>query len=192
MAEFSFFSVDAFKTALNGGGVRANQFFVRLSYPNGIVPVVAEQTALGQNSDFLVSAATLPGSIINPTIVPYRGREVKFAGERVFQPWTITVLNDANFSVRNSMEIWMESMNSTIDARGLLNPRNYQTDLYVTQLNRNNQPLKQYKIVNAFPIDIGDIALSFGDNDTIETFTVTFQYQHFETSPAPEAGAFSL
>ena len=182
--EQSFFSVDNFKSALVGGGVRANQFVVRLSYPGASFPDEAF-TAAGLRSDFLVTAAALPGSVVNPTIVPYRGREVKFAGERVFQPWTITVLNDAQFSVRNRMERWMGSMNDPIDGRGALNPINYQTDLSVTQLDRNSQPLKSYKIVNAFPIDISDVALSFGDNDTIETFTVTFQYQHFETSYVP-------
>lgn len=192
MAEVSIFNVDQFKAALTGGGVRANQFFVRLHYPPGIVPIGAgEQTITGQGSDFLVSATTLPGSVINPTIIPYRGREVKFAGERVFQPWTITVLNDASFSIRNAMEEWMNSMNNVIDGRGNMTPSLYQTDLFVTQLNRDSAPLKQYKIVNAFPIDISDIALSFGDNDTIETFTVTFQYQHFETDYKPLAGSFS-
>lgn len=184
MAESSFFNIDAFKSALNGGGARANQFFVRLNYPGESFPD-AFQTLNGLSSDFLVTAAALPGSIINPTIVQYRGREVKLAGERVFQPWTITVLNDSQFTIRNRMEIWMESMNSVLDGRGAQNPRNYQTDLSVTQLDRNSQPLKSYKIINAFPVDISDIALSFGDNDTIETFTVTFQYQHFETSPVP-------
>ena len=192
MAEVSIFNVDQFKAALAGGGVRANQFFVRLHYPPGIVPIGAgEQTITGQGSDFLVSATTLPGSGINPTIVPYRGREVKFAGERVFQPWSITVLNDASFSIRNAMEEWMNSMNNLIDGRGNMTPSLYQTDLFVTQLNRDSAPLKEYKIVNAFPIDISDIALSFGDNDTIETFTVTFQYQHFETGYKPLAGANS-
>lgn len=185
MAEQSFFNVDNFKGALVGGGVRANQFFVRLNYPSSVTPNSAFTTA-GLQSDFLVNAASLPGSVVNPTIIPYRGREIKFAGERVFQPWTITVLNDASFSVRNNMEQWMASMNDPVNNTGQLRPVDYQTDLFVTQLDRNSLPLKEYKIVNAFPIDISDIALSFGDNDTIETFTVTFQYQHYETSYAPQ------
>ena len=131
---------------------------------------------------FLVNAAALPGSIVNPTIVPYRGREVKFAGERIYQPWTITVLNDVSFNIRNRLEQWMNGMNGLVNNSGRTNPREYQTNISVTQLDRNNNPLKIYTLNSAFPVDLGDITLNYGDNDTIETYTVTFQYQHFTTS----------
>jgi hypothetical protein len=178
MAERSIFNVDQFKAALVGGGARANQFFVALNFPSYVTlgGVASAQAA------FLVNAATLPGSIINPTIVPYRGREVKFAGERVFQPWTITVMNDVTFNIRNSLEKWMSGMNDLANNNGRTNPADYQANLTVTQLDRNNNPLKIYNLKSAFPVDIGDIQLNYGDNDTIETYTVTFQYQHYTTS----------
>ena len=178
MAERSIFNVDQFKAALVGGGARANQFFVALSFPT-YVTLGAAATA---QAAFLVNAATLPGSIVNPTIVPYRGREVKLAGERVFQPWTITVLNDVSFNIRNQLERWMAGMNDLQNNSGRTNPRDYQANLTVTQLDRNNNPLKVYTLHSAFPVDLGDIQLNYGDNDTIESYTVTFQYQHFTTS----------
>ena len=178
MAERTIFNVDQFKANMIGGGARANQFFVGLIFP-GYVTAGLLATA---QSAFLVNSAALPGSIVNPTIVPYRGREVKFAGERIFQPWTVTVLNDVSFNIRNRLEEWMNGMNGLQDGTGKTNPREYQTNLYVTQLDRNNAPLKSYTLNSAFPVDLGDIQLNYGDNDTIETYTVTFQYQHYTTN----------
>lgn len=177
MAERSIFNVDQFKAAMVGGGARANQFFVVLNFPG----YVTTGSAAAAQGAFLVNSAALPGSIVNPTIVPYRGREVKFAGERIFQPWTITVLNDVSFNIRNSLEKWMAGMNGLQDNVGRTNPREYQANLTVTQLDRNNNPLKIYTLNSAFPVDISDIQLNYGDNDTIETYTVTFQYQHYTT-----------
>ena len=178
MAERSIFNVDQFKAAMIGGGARANQFFVVLNFPG----YVTTGSAAAAQAAFLVNAAVLPGSIVNPTIVPYRGREVKFAGERTFQPWTISVMNDVSFNIRNSLEKWMSGMNGLQDNIGRTNPREYQANLTVTQLDRNNNPLKIYTLNSAFPTDISDIQLAYGDNDTIETYTVTFQYQHYTTT----------
>jgi hypothetical protein len=178
MAERTIFNVDQFKANMIGGGARANQFFVGLIFP-GYVTAGLLATA---QSAFLVNSAALPGSIVNPILVPYRGREVKFAGERIFQPWTVTVLNDVSFNIRNRLEEWMNGMNGLQDGTGKTNPREYQTNLYVTQLDRNNAPLKSYTLNSAFPVDLGDIQLNYGDNDTIETYTVTFQYQHYTTN----------
>lgn len=178
MAERSIFNVDQFKAAMVGGGARANQFFVALSFPT----YVTLGGAASAQAAFLVNAATLPGSIVQPTIVPYRGREVKFAGERIFQPWTITVMNDVSFNIRNSLEKWMAGINGLADNTGRTNPRDYQTNLTVTQLDRNNNPLKIYTLHSAFPVDLGDIQLNYGDNDTIESYTVTFHYQHYTTA----------
>ena len=178
MAERSIFNVDQFKAAMVGGGARANQFFVGLNFPS-YVTVGAAASAQGA---FLCSATSLPGSVVAPTIVQYRGREVKFAGERTFAPWTVTIMNDVSFNIRNALENWMAGMNGLVNNSGRTNPRDYQVNLAVTQLDRNNNPLKFYTIHSAFPVDMSDIALSYGDNDTIETYTVTFQYQHYTTA----------
>jgi len=178
MAERSIFNVDQFKVAMQGGGARANQFFVTLNFPNYVATGAA---AIGQ-APFLCSATTLPGSVVNPTIVQYRGREVKFAGERTYAPWTVTIMNDVSFNIHNSLEAWMNGMNGLENNNGITNPRDYQVNINVTQLDRNNNPLKLYTLHSAFPVDISDIALSFGDNDTIETYTCTFQFQHYSTT----------
>ena len=91
------------------------------------------------------------------------------------------VLNDVSFNIRNSLEKWMAGMNDLQNNNGRTNPRDYQANITVTQLDRNNNPLKVYTLHSAFPVNLGDITLNYGDNDTVETYTVEFQYQHYTT-----------
>jgi hypothetical protein len=178
------FNVERFKSALTNGGARPNQFAVQLSYPTYVTGAALAVA----RSPFLVNIAELPGQTVNPAIVQYRGREVKFVGDRIFAPWTITVLNDAEMSIRNAMEQWMNGMEDYANKFGRLQPSEYQRDLDVFQLDRNGNILKSYKLVNSFPVDLSPVALDFGANDQISQFTVTFQYQHFTTSSNPLGG----
>ena len=175
------FNVERFKSALTNGGARPNQFAVQLSFPT----YVTGQALAVARAPFLVSVAELPGQTVNPAIVQYRGREVKFVGDRVYSPWTITVLNDAEMSIRNAFEQWMGGMEDYATKTGRLQPSEYQRDMQVFQLDRNGNALKSYNIVNSFPVDISPVGLDFGANDQISSFTVTFQYQHFTTSNNP-------
>ena len=175
------FNVERFKSALTNGGARPNQFAVQLSFPT----YVTGATLAVARAPFLVSVAELPGQTVNPAIVQYRGREVKVVGDRVYAPWTITVLNDAEMSIRTAMEQWMNGMEDYANKFGRLQPSEYQRDMQVFQLDRNGNALKSYNIVNGFPVDLSPVALDFGANDQISSFTVTFQYQHFTTSNNP-------
>ncbi len=171
------FSVDSYKSALTGGGARANQFAVQLSFPT-----FAMDTKAVTASQFLVTAAELPGQTIGITNnTMYRGRQVKLAGDRTFAPWTITVINDASFNIRRALEKWMNGINGLVDNSGYLSPFDYQTDLVVTQLDRNNNELKTYKLYDCMPVDLGAIQVSFDSNDTVEEYSVTFEIQDFET-----------
>ena len=175
------FNVERFKSALTNGGARPNQFAVQLSFPTYVTGAALAVA----RAPFLVSVAELPGQTVNPAIVQYRGREVKFVGDRVYAPWTITVLNDAEMSIRTAMEQWMNGMEDYANKFGRLQPSEYQRDAQVFQLDRNGNALKSYNIINAFPVDLSPVALDFGANDQISSFTVTFQYQHFTTSNNP-------
>ena len=175
------FNVERFKSALTNGGARPNQFAVQLSFPT----YVTGQSLAVARAPFLVSVAELPGQTVNPAIVQYRGREVKFVGDRTYAPWTITILNDSDMSIRNAVEQWMGGMEDYAGKFGRLQPSEYQRDLQVYQLDRNGNALKEYNIANAFPVDLSPVALDFGANDQISSFTVTFQYQHFTTSNNP-------
>lgn len=169
------FNVQEFKSSLINGGARPNQFFVRLSFPTFAAPGTA-----GRKSQFLVSVAELPGQTVNPAILFYRGREVKLAGDRVYAPWTTTVLNDSQFTIRTAIENWMNGMDNLNDKTGRLNPAEYQQPVEIYQLDRNGGILKSYTLIDAFPVDLSPVGLDFGANDQISTFTCTWQYQRFE------------
>lgn len=117
--------------------------------------------------------------------IPYFGREVKLAGNRVFQDWTVTIINDENFAIKNSFEQWMNAINSHIGNRRfstLTSSSSYAVDGKVFQYGKTGNKIKEYLFRGMFPIDVGPIDLDWGANDTVEEFTVTFQYQYWVTN----------
>ena len=168
-------NITEFKARLGAGGARPNQFRVLLGFPSYV-------TGADPSYSLLVSGAAVPASTVNPAIIQYRGREVKLAGERIFDPWTITIVNDSGQSLRRPFEQWMEGMNATAENSGFLNPIDYQVDMSVEHLDRNDDPLMTYVLYNAFPINMSEIGLQYGQNDVIEEFTVTFNYSHYLTA----------
>lgn len=175
------FNVERFKAELVDGGARSNQFRVELTFPN----YVTTGRAAGQKSQFLVSAAELPGSTSGYAPVFYRGREVKYSGDATFAPFTCTVLNDTGFVIRNALEEWMNGIENRLTKTAVTFAINgfagYQTTILVSQLDRNGKTLKTYSMLGAFPTDISPVGLDFAANDQISTFSVTLQYQTFLT-----------
>lgn len=177
------FNVERFKAELANGGARPNQFAVQLTFPN----YVAGRAAAIKKGPFLVTAAELPGQTIGVAPVYYRGRLVKYAGDREFAPFNCTILNDSAFTIRTALEQWLNGIEDMQNKTGRLVPAQYQTDMFITQLDRNGVVLKSYKLLGAFPTEIGTVPLDFGSNDQMSNFPVSFQYQSFEFSNAPEA-----
>lgn len=182
--------VSDFKARMTGGGARPNLFEVELSFPTD---VDVDPTVL-DFSRFLVKAAALPGSTVAPIDVPFRGRIIKVAGDRTFDSWTITVINDTNFIIRSAFEKWMNAINRLSDNTGITNPLNYQADATVFQLDRNGDTLRAYKFYELFPTNISPIDLSYDSSDTIEEFTVEMQVQWWEAfkGTGDNAGGESL
>ena len=176
--------ISDFKSKLTGGGARPNLFEVELAFPQA----VAIDNDVLQKSRFLVKAAALPASTISPIEVPFRGRILKIAGDRTFETWTITVLNDVDFVIRSAFEKWMNIINIMEDATGVQNTDEYQKDAMVHQLDRDGGILRSYKFWDIFPTNISTIDLSYETTDTLEEFTVEMQVQWWEaykgTSPA--------
>jgi hypothetical protein len=127
-------------------------------------------------------AAQLPGSIMSEIIVPFRGRELKIAGDRTFDVWTPTIINDTDFAVRDAMERWMNGINAHSANTGINNPVDYQADLIVEQLDRDGSTLKTYNFRGCFPTNIDPIDLSYDPAAAIEEFSVTFQVQYWESN----------
>jgi hypothetical protein len=169
-------NINEFKSRLQGGGARGNQFRVTMNFPS-----YSEQGGETSDLSYLCTATALPGQTLGTVSVPFRGRVLNLAGDRTFSPWSVTVLNDTNFKIYRAFERWMNGMNTMTDNEGLTNPINYQTDVIVDQLARNGAVLKRYTLRGAFPTSLADIELSAGDNDSVETFTCALTYQYFET-----------
>ena len=170
-------NINDFKAKLAGGGARANQFKVTMPFP-GYAQVGGEIEDLAS----LCTATTIPAMTVGNINVPFRGRQIKIAGDRTFADWAVIVLNDTNFKLRNAFERWQNGINNMTDNEGLSNPVDYQVDAFLDQLDRNGNTLKSYTLRGAYPTEVGSIELSYSENDAVETFGVTFQYQYFETN----------
>ena len=183
-------TIDKFQSRLTGGIARPNLFEVVLAFPDGTVDESVSD--IDPKTSFLVKAAALPASNIAPISVPFRGRQLKIAGDRTFDEWTITVINDTDFAIRGSFERWMNSMSKVSDNAGNINPEDYTKDAYVYQLGRAgvdagsqssqaNMPiLRTYKFYSVFPTNVSQIDLSYDSSDAVEEFTVTLQVQWWE------------
>ena len=169
-------NINDFKARLAGGGARANQFKVTMPFP-GYAAVGGETSDLA----FLCQATSLPGMTLTNVAVPFRGRVLNIAGDRTFNPWSVTVMNDTDFKLYRAMERWMNGINNMTDNEGIANPADYQVDGFVDHLDRNGSTLKSYTYRGLYPEVLANIPLNYATNDTIESFDVTFRYQYFET-----------
>ena len=174
-----------FNSKLTGGGARSNLFEVVLSFPN----IAQADTNVLDKSRFLVKTAALPASNIAPLDVAFRGRVLKVAGDRTFDSWTITVINDTDFSIRSAFENWMNKINRLSDNTGNTDPTDYQADAFVYQLDRDGSTLRAYHMYDLFPTSISQIPLDYGTS-TIQEFTVEMQVLWWEAikGDSPAAG----
>ena len=140
-----------FKSKLTGGGARSNLFEVVLNFP-ALAPA---STEVLDKSRFLVKAANLPASNISDITVPFRGRILHVAGDRTFDSWTVTIINDTDFSIRSAFEKWMNAINRVSDNTGSTDPASYQADAYVHQLDRNGDTLRSYHFLYSFESSYG-------------------------------------
>ena len=170
-------NITEFKSRLQGGGARANQFKVTLPFPG-------YSSAGGETSDlsFLCTSSAISGQTLGMTEVQFRGRTLKMAGDsRTFADWSISVLNDTDFKLYRAFERWMNGMNNMTDNEGLTNPLDYQVDGFIDHLDRDGNSIKQYTFRGVFPTTLGDIALDYTTANAVEAFDVTLSYQWFET-----------
>ena len=186
-------TLSQFKSKLAGGGARPNLFEISIpTFPTAI----AEAWSPGDDNEngmfkFLAKGTALPASNLGSVEVPFRGRTLKVAGDRTFDDWTVTIINDEDFKLRTAFERWSNVISRLDDATGVTNPSSYMTDGFVQQLGRGSvanartndggesSVLRTYKFFDVFPVTVGEIALSYDTTDTLEEFDVTFRYQYF-------------
>ena len=184
-------TISDFKSRLVGGGARPNLFEVRMTDLPDFVDDWPSETF-----QFMCKAAALPASNIAAIDVPFRGRIFKVAGDRTIDTWTITIINDEDFRIRNAMEAWMDRIAKLSNNLGATNPSAYMRNATVFQLGRGANPrsenadgdrnavLAEYEFIDMFPTNISQIDLSYDSSDTIEEFTVEFQVQSFNLNAA--------
>ena len=170
----AFRTISDFKGKLTGGGARANLFEVVLNWPTLLSP----DNEVRNKARFMVKGANLPASNVAQIEVPFRGRVLKIAGDRTFDSWTVTVINDTDFAIRSAMENWMNGINNVADNTGLVTPSDYQTSAFVHQLDRDGSVLRSYRFHGVFPTQVAPIELSY-DAQGIQEFTVEFQVQYW-------------
>ena len=205
--------ISEFKSRLAKGGARPNLFVVRLNFPTTLsniadIDQIDSATDLTGQAEFLVKTAQLPASTIGVIDVPFRGRMLKVAGDRTFEPWSVTVINDGAFRLRKAFETWSRGVNALTEnvsqlGYGSGDPISYCVDMTVFQLSRDNQTpsktpanmnalgedgmevVRAYKFFDAWPSSLSAIDLSYESNDQVEEFTVEFQYNYYEvTNPS--------
>lgn len=188
--------IDDFKTALIGGGARANYFRVIPQFPAGVTNTDDTGFGLVQLGSFMIKNAMLPTSTIQPIEVPFRGRMLKVAGDRIFDEMTITIINDNNFAIRNAFENWMNEMNghvtnlsgSTGTGIDVSSFDTYVQDWTIQQLARDGEVVKEYTLRGAWPTSVSEITLDYAASGDVEEFTVQMAYQYWTSNTTDDIG----
>jgi len=193
-------TLSRFKSRLNGGGARPNLFEANINFPNspnGRLTTPDGTTAnwltdAQEDFQFFCKATSMPAATIGVVDVPFRGRILKVAGDRTFEPWSVTVINDEDFIIRKSFELWAEGINSMVSGVGEVNPGIYMGQGQIRQLSRSadfggretdltagdQKVTHEYFVNDIWPSEISSIDLSYDSSDAIEEFTVTFQVEY--------------
>ena len=176
-------NLSAFTTALQGGGARANQFMVTMAGSGA--------AGLTGNFHFLCRSAQVPALTIGEVAVPYRGRTIYLAGDRTYDAWTVTIMNDRNYSVRSFLENWMDDMSDIggTTRANTLSASEYYGNATVSQLDRNNSAIRSYKLEGVWPTTIDAIDLSYDANDAVEEFGATFRFNWMTIGGAGTGGS---
>ena len=178
------FNINDIRAELSMGGARPSLFQVIITNPiNGDA---------NQKTSFLCKVAQIPSSQLGLIEVPYFGRKLKMAGDRRFDPWTVTIINDEDFLIRNAMEEWNNTIqlyNQNVTGLGTGAPSEYKSQASVFQYGKAGEILREYQFNGIYPESISAIDLSWAAVDEIEEFQVTFQYDTFEIAGGPTGNA---
>ncbi len=199
-------TITGFKSRLSGGGARPNLFEVNINDFKFANPAWDNETF-----QFLCKASSLPASTITPIEIPFRGRVLKVAGDRTFDIWSVSVINDEDFKLRSAFEQWMNGISKLSDASGATNPNSYMGNAVVNQLGRGYnvgrnatensgagdasggsggvEPLRTYYFDGIFPTSVGNIDLSYESGDAIEEYSVEFQVQYWIVGSESSTGS---
>lgn len=166
--------INDFVSKFTGGGARPSLYLVTLNFPAGLSSG-ADRT----KNSYLCKAASIPSSTIGEVQVPFMGRKIKVAGDKEFDDWSVTMINDTDFSARGAFEAWVNSINQHVSNKGKENPSDYYVDLKVEQLDRQGNTIYTYDLRGCWPKSVGEITLGYDETDTVEEFEVTFAMNYW-------------
>lgn len=174
------FDLQTFRAQLEYDGARPNQFQVIMPFPTAVIG----GSVATEKMSFFCRTAQLPGETMGQVPVFYFGREIKVPGNKTFQDWTLTILNDEDFVIRTAFERWMGLLNShrsnLRDIRFTQANDGYATDATIIQWGKTGSKIRTYRMVGAWPMDLAPIDVDWSANDTIEEFTITLAFQWWE------------
>ncbi len=170
-------SISEFKSRISGGGARSNLFQVEILFP--AFAGGEQETDQGR---FMARATSLPPSTLGVIEMPFQGRVLPLPGDRTFEEWSCTFLNDTNFKLRDAFERWSNGINNVESGGGINNPDEYMSDVIIHQLDRAGNIVKSYKLQDAWPLNVGPIEVSMDNADTIETFDVSMRYINWSSN----------
>lgn len=177
--------ISNFRAQFKGDGARANLFRVILNLPQPLLTAAGVTRNFGESFSIMCRSAAIPASMVGSAVVPYMGREIYLAGNRTFADWTVTVLNDEDYSIRKVFERWLSMINSHVENirhPDFASSTSYTSDCIVEHLSKlgPENVIASYKMQNAFPIDVSEVQLDWATNDTIEEFNITFKYDNWD------------
>lgn len=183
------FNISEFAAAgLPQGGARGSLFNVIVDTPSGVPNI-------GARISFTCKSAQIPASSIGTIPLRYFGREIKIAGNRTFAPWQVTILNDEDFAIRHAMEVWSNAINShqgNLRNAALGTVSSYRTTATVTQYSKTGVPIRSYEFVNLFPTEISTIDVSWDNVDSVEEFSVSFDYDFWKVVAPSTTGVLAI
>ncbi len=169
------FSINNFRAELVGQGARPNLYEVTIPFPGAVNPGEA-----GQKMTFMCKGAQIPGADIGLVEVPYFGRNIKLAGNRTFAEWTTTVINDEDFAIHAGLVNWMNSIQGHGENLRTIAGNDYQVDAQVTHYKKEGEVAKQITMINCWPSSGAAMELGWDQNDAVEEFAVTWQYDYWQ------------
>tara|TARA_Y100001938_G_C8026958_1_gene398547 strand:- start:420 stop:986 length:567 start_codon:yes stop_codon:yes gene_type:complete len=182
-------NVSTFASQVQKGGSRPHLFEVTGNIGSGTGTDLEKQTS------FLIKAAQLPASSLGIIEVPYRGRKVKIPGDRTFAEWTITVISDGDFRIREAFEKWSGAINEHVDNTSddiqhrPVSASDVYQDWHISQLDRAENVIRTYDFTGCWPSEIGAMEVNYETTDTIHEFTVTLQYTYWTVDTGGTIGA---
>jgi hypothetical protein len=167
-------NVDLMRGMLTGGGARPTQFDIILTNP------------IDSSGDYQLKfkgmSANLPGAVLGEIPVYYFGRQIFEAGDRTYESWTVTILNDEDFAVRNALERWNNAINDRVanirtDGAGI-SGNSYKSIGMVIQYSKSGNPIKGYELTGIWPKNLSPIEVSWQSVDQVEQFTCEFRFDY--------------